>query len=150
MNAVTEGVKKSKAEQALRCLAEGLDTPKMDEFLDQLLALVHEFGQVSFYLTGDDRILVLYSKDLLLAQLETSRPKTKIRILCARLAVRCGEWSGREVFPYGDTLEVDHPDTKQIFKIQFENTPAAQTVTIDIVSANGTSENGRETHVSAE
>jgi hypothetical protein len=137
MNAVTEGIKKSLAEQAMGGLAGGLDTPKMDEFLDQLFALASEFGQVSFSLTDSGAVLALYSKKLLLAQSEAPRPKTKIRILCARLAVRCGEWSGRNVFPYGETLELDHPGTKQFYKIRFENTTAMQEITIETISANG-------------
>ncbi len=140
MNAVTEGLNKTLVDQAMRCLAEGLDTPRMDEFLDQLFGLSRELGQVSFYLTGGSRVLALYSKNLLLALLEVPRPKTKIRMLCARLAVRCGEWSGQQVFPYGDTLEFTHPSEMQICKVSFENTTAAQQITIEAKSANGSPE----------
>ena len=140
MNTVTESRRKLVEDEAMRCLAGGLDTPKMDEFLDQLFQLARELGKTWFYMASGNRVLALnatfvpngeeYPRQVL-ALLEVPRPKTKIRMLCARLAVRCTEWAGREVFAYGDTLEFVHPTIKKTCKVQFANTTAIQELSIE-------------------
>lgn len=136
MNMATENVEKFLEMGAMRYLAEGFDTPTMDAFIDQLFGLARDLGHVSFSMTGN-RALAFCSTNLLLALLEVPRPNTKIRMLCARLAVRYGEVSGKELFPYGDTFECEHPGMKQRFHVRFENTPGVQEIAIEVQASNG-------------
>ena len=133
-----ENLKSSFASEATRCLANGLDTSKMDDFLDQLFHLADEMGSVSISFLEDNRILRLESKNLIFQDMIVSRPKTKLRMLCARLAVRCGEWAKREVSPYGESLDLEVPFAKGFFNVRFENTTAMQSITIVTHSTNGT------------
>jgi hypothetical protein len=117
-------------------LADGLDTQKADDFLDQLFGLAGRLGSINCSLRGD-ATLRLESCGAVLQDAEIPRAKTKIRMVCARLAVRCGEWSKQSVAPYGDVVEIAYTPTNQRFKIRFENTTSAQEIAIEIESGNG-------------
>src|SRR5207237_1265558 len=91
----------------------------------------------------DDHTIRVHSEDLVVQEAEVSRAKTKLRMACARLAVRCSEWAGRQVSPYGDTVEVEHPGTKRLCKVRFENTIGLQVFQIeDKAGVNSTVANG--------
>jgi hypothetical protein len=121
----------------LKSIAGGLDTQKIDDFLDQLFELAGRFGSITCNLHGEG-VLRLQSRGSVLQEAEIPRAKSKLRMLCARLAVRCGEWSNRPVAPYGDMAELVFPPTKQVCKVRFENTTAVQEIAIEIQSGNGT------------
>lgn len=129
MDAVTPSVPNSFEADARRCLAGGFDTQKADDFLDRLFDLAATFGRVQCTLAGE-RILRIESRDAQLQELEIPQAKTKLRMLCARLAVRCGEWAHRKLAPYGDVVEFVYPPTRQSFTVRFENTTAAQAFAI--------------------
>lgn len=118
--------------EVMRCLSEGLDTPRMDDFLDQMFDLASQRGHAAISLLAGD-LLRLESKNLILLDLEVPRAKTKLRMLCARLAVRCAAWANREFSPYGDTLEFEHPIIKRTCKVSFENTTGTQKFSIETV-----------------
>ena len=134
MNAATANLTKSLKAEMLRCLAGGIDTPKADGFLDQLFEVAEALGSVTCMLAGD-RVLRVQSRDLVLQDVEIPLAKTKLRMLCARLAVRCGEWANRKLAPYGDLVEFRLPVTNQLFKVHYENTTSKQAFAIDVGSS---------------
>src|SRR5437879_6094759 len=117
MDAITTNVAES---EAIQCLVNGLNTQGIDDFLDRLFSLAGKLGNVTCSLLGD-RIIRLQSHDVVLQAVEAPRAKSKLRMVCARLAVRCGEWCNRKVSPYGDTVEFELPRSKQFCKVEFEN-----------------------------
>jgi hypothetical protein len=117
-------------------LADGFDTRKADAFLDRIFDQAAKFGRITITINGDS-VLRLDSPGYTSMQADMSRVKTKVRMLCARLAVRCREWSNRPIAPYGDTVEIVFPPTKQRFKVRFENTTAVQEIAIELQSENG-------------
>jgi hypothetical protein len=133
MSAVTG---KSLKAEALRCLAGGINTQKADAFLDLLLELAAASGSVTCTL-ANERVLRLEVRDTALLEVEIPLAKTKVRMLCARLAVRCGEWGGRKISPYGDLVEIQVPSTERFFKVCFENSTHAQAITVESIPANG-------------
>lgn len=133
MSAVTG---KSLEVEALRCLAGGIDTQKADAFLDLLLELAAASGSVTCTL-ANERVLRLQVRDTSLQELEIPLAKTKLRMLCARLAMRCGEWGRRKISPYGDTVEIQLPSAEQFLKVCFENSTDAQAITVESMPANG-------------
>ena len=129
MDAVIPSVPNSFEADARRCLAGGFDTQKADDFLDRLFELAATFGSVHCTL-ANERIMRIQSRNTELHELEIPRAKTKLRMLCARLAVRCGEWADRKLAPYGDVVEFAYPPTKKSFTVRFENTTATQAFAI--------------------
>jgi hypothetical protein len=134
MNATNETI--ALEADILKRIAEGLDTKKVDDFLDQLFTLAGRFGSITCNLHAAG-VLRLESRGAVLQEAEIARAKTKLRMLCARLAVRCGEWSARPISPYGGVVEFVFPPTKQQFKVRFENTTAVQEIFIETQSGNG-------------
>ena len=59
------------------------------------------------------------------------RARTKLRMLCARLAVRCSDWANRDVSPYGDAVEFEFPPIRQLRKVSFKNTGDSQEFVIE-------------------
>ncbi len=139
MNVLTENLKRNQdlermvLTEAVRCLGDGLDTPRMDDFLDQMFDLASERGHAAISLLTGGLILRVESKNLMLLDLEVPRAKTKLRMLCARLAVRCAAWANREFSPYGDTVEFEHPTAKRTCKVSFENTTGTQKFSIETI-----------------
>jgi hypothetical protein len=77
-----------------------------------------------------ERALRFQSRGMLLKDVDIPLAKNKLRMLCARLAVRCGELVHRKIAPYGDILEVKL-SAKQCYKVRFTNTTAEQQITIE-------------------
>jgi hypothetical protein len=136
MNPATSKQAKLVAPDVLRLLADGLDTPKLDEFLDAMFDLATTWRSISCAVIDDRRIRV-QADDAIIQEAEIERAKTKLRMACARLAVRCSEWLGRPVSPYGDTIEVEHPRIRRLCKVHFENTTDSQMFRIDESATNG-------------
>jgi hypothetical protein len=129
MDAVIPSLPSSFEANARQCLAGGLDTQKADSFLDQLFEVAATSGSVRCTL-ANERVLRIQSRDTPLHELDIPRAKTKLRMLCARLAVRCGEWADRKLAPHGDVVDFVYPPTKQLFTVRFENTTGTQTFAI--------------------
>ena len=136
MSAVTGNLLKTMEAETLRCLAHGIDTQKADAFLDQLFELATALGSVSCALTNES-VLRVRSPETTLLEAEIPLAKAKLRMLCARLAVRCGEWASRKISPYGDLIEIQLPSAERSFQVRFENSTDAQTITIGSISPNG-------------
>ena len=134
MSAVTANLTKSLESEVLRCLGGGVDTQRLDDFLDRMFELADQLGGIACTL-ADDRTLRIQSRNTVLQEVKVPLAKTKLRMLCARLAVRCGEWANRSVTPYGDMVEFDHPVVNHLCKVHFENTTAAQQFAIEVFSA---------------
>ncbi len=117
-----------------RALADGMDTQKADAFIDILFDHAGKYGSVTLTLSGG---LILKSPLVISLPADIPRAKTKMRMICARLAVRCAEWSNRPVSPYGGSIEIVFPPTKVRFRVQFENTTASQQISIEVQSENG-------------
>ncbi len=118
-------VQKETLQGTLRRLDRGMDTLRIDAFLEQMLSLVGEKGSLKCTLVNE-QVVRVQRQDMLLCEVPLRAAKAKLRAICARLAVRCGAWSNREVSLYGDELEFTNPHTKQLCKIVFENTPQSQ------------------------
>jgi hypothetical protein len=86
------------------------------EFVDQLLNLVSEVGEISCAL-ADDHTLRLQVPDQPICDVILGRAKTKLRMACARLGVLCHESGDTEVSLYGGEgvvkkeVSVDSPQT---------------------------------------
>jgi hypothetical protein len=117
-------------------LADGMDAQKADSIVDMLFDHADKNGRVTLSLEGDSCLQSQWP-GVILQRADIPRAKTKLRMICARLSVRCAEWSKRPVSPYGDSIEVVFPPTEALFKVRFENTTAAQAIAIEIVSENG-------------
>src|SRR5262249_54353268 len=102
-------------------LAGGLETQTTDEILDALFRLAASSGTIDFGL-GDKGVTLVAAQRSVLSDESIPRAKTKLRVICARLAVRCGEWAKREVSIYGDIIEVAPPTVQAPLKVRFENT----------------------------
>ncbi len=111
-----------------RCLAGGLDTEKMDEFLDHIFSLAARLGGVECTLVNESTLRI-QSGDALVHERTLPRATTKLRTICARLAVRCGAWSNREMSPYGDVVELR--DATRPHTIRFKNTNDAVMFAVD-------------------
>jgi hypothetical protein len=108
----------------LRKLAKELDAKAVDEVFDELLNQVHELACVSC--TLEDSSVCLRSSDRLLAKVKSPHAKGILRLMCARLSVRCSEWANRRVSPYGDSVELELPAKTLRCHISYENTPGLQ------------------------
>ena|SRR5437868_13029943 len=70
------------------------------EFMDQLLLVALEFGEVKCGLASDQQLRFDVGNQPAFV-IETGRARTKLRALCARLAGLCHESGGQDVSPYG-------------------------------------------------
>jgi [acyl-carrier-protein] S-malonyltransferase len=130
MQAMTTDRAEAFASLCQHSLAAGLDTRKMDDFLEHLLELVGESGSVSVTL-ADESILRIEADGGVVHDTSVPRAKTKLRTLCARLAVRCSEWSRREVSPYGEVAQLGLPGGKKTWTVRFHNTNDAVMIKIE-------------------
>ena len=109
----------------LRRLSKRAHVEVMDALFDEILSQIAELKNVSCTL-ADDSSLCLQSQHKVVAQVKLPRAKSVLRVMCARLSVRCSEWAQKEVSPYGDQVEFELPTIKLPCKVSFENTPDAQ------------------------
>jgi hypothetical protein len=110
----------------LQRLSKRVDIKVVDAIFDEILKQISDLKSVSCTLADDGSGLCLRSQDELVAQVESSHAKKVLRLMCARLAARSSEWAKREVSPYGDHVEFELPPNKQLFKVDFQNTPDVQ------------------------
>ncbi|MCI0640815.1 MAG: hypothetical protein L0Y72_18270 [Gemmataceae bacterium] len=124
----------------------------MDAFLDRVFELSRQVGKVIYFLVDDatfgfhkssasdsPRPLGPSSNSVgnNLHQVNLKRAKTKLRMLCARLAARCSDWSGKSVSPYGDSIDIEVPSinphtTNEATRchVDFKNTADAQWIAV--------------------
>lgn len=141
MSAVSSEMTTSFYADALRGLSDGLDAKKIDDFLDRLFELATMSGSVTCNLSAD-HVLRLQSPNQGDREFDLPRGKSKLRMVCARLAVRCSDWAHRKVAPYGDMIEIVFPGNGQLYRVRFENTTAAQELAIAAISV-GHKSNGQ-------
>jgi hypothetical protein len=110
----------------LQRLSKRVDVKVIDAVFDEILKQIGDLKSVSCTLADDDSSLRLKSEEDLLAEVELLRAKTILRVMCARLSVRCSEWVKREVSPYGAQIEFELPTSKLLCKVEFKNTPDVQ------------------------
>jgi hypothetical protein len=134
MNNISGQVTDSEASELLRRLATGVDTEILDGFIEDLLTLAVKLTKIKCGL-ADVSSLRLESENVILHEMTLPRAKTKLRMLCARLAVRCAAWSGRQVSPYGDAVDFEVPGHGRAFKVRFENTAEFQRFAIEAQAA---------------
>jgi hypothetical protein len=130
MKTATDPQKQSLEAEWLRCLGQGTDTRRLDDAIAQLFHLAGEWGTISCSFAGGNMVR-LESAERLIHELEVPRAKTKMRMLCARLGVQCGQWAGQTVSLYGDEIAFQNPDTQRPYKVIFQNSPARQHITIE-------------------
>jgi hypothetical protein len=70
------------------------------EFMDQLLVIASDFGEVKCGLASDQKLRFDVGNEVTF-DVDIGRAKGKLRALCARLAVLCHECGGQDVSPYG-------------------------------------------------
>jgi hypothetical protein len=114
----------------LKALETGLDPQRADAFLEELLGLLGTCGHLLCTVV-DKRHLQVRSPDGILCEATLRLATSKLRSLCARLAVRCREWSGRDVALHGDDIELEYPKTRQRCRIRFENKPGSQRIELE-------------------
>ncbi len=139
METLTRNQEQTLLAKVKECLGAGIDTPKLDDLVAQMLQVVGESTNVACRLVDDSTIGVKLNGQKLHAE-AIPRARAKFRMLCARFAVLCSKWSNQEVSPYGAILEFEHPQSKQRFKARFENTTGCQELEIEVVpqpKANG-------------
>lgn len=129
MNAIRETVQQSLSAEFHKWLGGGLDVDIMDRVLDRLFDLACQRGFVCYSLP-DLHTMRVETPEGVNHDVRILRAKTKLRMLCARLAARCAEWSKKGVSLYGDTVEVEIPDTRQRCRVHFDNTVHRQRITI--------------------
>jgi hypothetical protein len=110
----------------LQRLRKRVDVEVVDAIFDEILKQIVDLKSVSCTLADDDSALCLRSPDELVAKVEMPHAKKILRLMCARLSVRCSEWAKKEVSPYGDHADFEFPNSKQLCRVQFENTPDLQ------------------------
>ena len=76
----------------LQCLGDGVDTPRLDEYLAHLFAIATMGGWLTCECL-EGRIQVK-AGSIQLFSAEVPRAKTKVRLLCARLEKRAADASG--------------------------------------------------------
>ena len=121
----------------LQRLNKRVDVKVVDAIFDELLKQIGDLKSVSCTLAHDDSTLCLQSQGELVAEVQLPRAKTILRVMCARLSVRCSEWAKREVSPYGDHIEFELPTSKLLHKVDFKNTPDEQRFEIKAGTDNG-------------
>lgn len=128
------------------------------EFIDQLLPLASETGEIACTLASDCK-LRFEIPGLPAWEVELERAKAKLRMLCARLSVLCNENAHQDVSIYGGEGVIDRqrdsvpassslkleetsswrsptvngPSTNALrssWKVRFQNTPGKQEFTI--------------------
>jgi hypothetical protein len=114
----------------IKDLAHGFDPERADAFLDEMFALLGAYGSLTCTVV-ENRNLRVQSNDIILGEAPIRLAPVKLSSLCARLAVRCQEWSGQELSLHGDTIEFDHPITKQRCKVYFENSAGRQAIALE-------------------
>jgi hypothetical protein len=109
----------------LHRLGERVDIKRVDGVFDEILKQIANLKSVACILT-DASSLCLQAGDETVASVKVDRAKSVLRMMCARLSVRCSEWANREISPYGDHVEFVLPVSKLPCKVDFENTPDFQ------------------------
>lgn len=125
MSTIARPHQQSVAFELLSRLMAGMDPVSTDNFIDDLLTLAANLNHVRCGFV-DDSSLRLDLGDGIFCEAAIPRAKTKLRMVCARLASRCANWSNRLVSPYGDIVDFNAPGHQQGFKVSFENTSDAQ------------------------
>jgi hypothetical protein len=137
MNTAALAPYEAQAARALQSLANRTNTPALDEFLLQLFAMAGDLEQIVVCEFTDERIRITANQRIL-HELAMPRAKSIIRMVCARLAVRCEEWTHQPISPYGDDVSVEiaseeTPFDKRPFLVAFENTPVQQMISIELL-----------------
>src|SRR5690242_13771966 len=101
MSVFAEDLAKTSAADMIRCLADGVDIDRIDRFLDLLFVLAAKTGSVTCAVVGQDAVRI-QCHDATSGEFEMPRAMSKIRMVCARLALRCTEWCNRQINAYGD------------------------------------------------
>jgi hypothetical protein len=111
----------------LQRLGKRVDIKAVDGLFDEILNAVGAATLKSASCTLDeDSSLCLEADEEQVATVKVDRAKSALRMICARLSVRCSEWANREVSPYGDTVEFQLPKSKRRAEVAFQNTPEVQ------------------------
>lgn len=110
------------------------------EFVDQLLQVVSEAGAIKCW-QADNRKLCFQVGNQPVWEVELSRARTKLRMLCARLGVICQEQTGRFVNIFRDesSIEITNNILSGVqpvccatkLTIRFKNTPSQQEFMIE-------------------
>src|SRR5437879_237606 len=90
----------------LQRLGKRVDIKLVDGVFDEILKQIPSLKTVSCTLVGDSS-LCLHAGGKSVASVKVDRAKSVLRMMCARLSVRCAEWANREVSPYGDHVEFE-------------------------------------------
>jgi hypothetical protein len=121
-------------EAKMKALDTGLDPQRADALLEELLRSISTCGHLLCTVV-DHRNLRVQSQEAILCEVPIHLANSKLRSLCARLAVRCRDWLDRDVSLYGDDVEFVYPETNQRCRVYFENKPGAQRLEMAAVSA---------------
>jgi hypothetical protein len=109
----------------LQRLGKRVDIKVVDGVFDEILKHIPTLKSVSCTLVGDSS-LCLRAGGKPVASVKVGRARSVLRMMCARLSVRCSEWANREVSPHGDHVEFDLAVNELPCKVDFENTPDVQ------------------------
>ncbi len=103
-------------------------------FVDRMLELVREAGQVHCGMEEESALRVAIGGEALTLELDAARGK--LRMMCARLSVLCEEAANRADFPYGGEGTIRVPNyPADRWGLTFINTPEKQEFAITHSSA---------------
>jgi hypothetical protein len=126
MLTVTPNLTHSLNTKTSHCLGAGINTSRLDEYLDYLFELAAMHGPLTCE-CQEDRIQVKTAKEQILDR-EIPRAKTKVRLLCARLEKRASDTRG-DVSSM-ETDEIVFNLAEHAFAVAVSNTAAMQRISI--------------------
>jgi hypothetical protein len=123
--AILSQTQKDELESKLQRFSDGVDVQKIDDVFDEIFAQLGAVKSISCTLSASSSLLI-QADAAPLAEVCVPRAKNVLRLMCARLAVRCSEWAQREASPYHDSIEFERPDLRLSCRVRLENTPEVQ------------------------
>jgi hypothetical protein len=102
-------------------------------FVDELLDAANKFNETRCCLATDQSLRFELGDQVCDIELDAAR--AKLRMLCARLAVLCGETAAGPVSPYGASGTIACPGRPSYrWAVRFKNTPGEQEFAIALVA----------------
>src|SRR5437867_2262891 len=98
-------------------------------FIDELLVIAGEAGEVRFSLADEGALRITVGGNTCEIGLDAAR--SKLRMLCARLSVLCNQSKEAEASPYGGQGVIKRAAARDC-AVSWKNTPAEQEFTLSL------------------
>ncbi len=113
----------------LKRLSKRVSIKSVDALFDEMLAQIPLLRKIVCTQSCDTCIVLNVGVDEV-AKVDVDRARSVLRMMCARLAVRCSEWASKEVSPHGGHVEFLTPRSNLPCIVEFKNSPESQTIEI--------------------